>query len=100
MHPFWKLRHQEHEAGWSVLLDGERVAELDYLHDDQPFHLFQARLLIDDATKIDYALRNTKREPGDKLQFHCRSGNTVVAEREFFVKLSSDGHVSVRDMRP
>ena len=100
MNRFWKLRHQEHEVGWSVLLGGERVAELDYLRDDQPFHLFQARLLTDDAAKIDYALRNTKREPGDKLQFNCRAGNVVVPDRDFFINLHADGRVSIRDMRP
>ena len=100
MHRFWRLRHEEHETGWSVLLDGERIAELDYLHDDQPFHLFQARLLTEDAAKIEYGLRNTKREPGGRLQFHCRAGNVVVPDGEFFVDLHADGSVSVRDMRP
>ena len=97
---FWKRRRQEHEAGWIVLLGEERIAALDYLHDDQPVHLFQARLLIKDSDKIDYALRNTERQPEDKVQFRCRAGNVVVSDGEFFVNLRADGRVSVRDMRP
>jgi hypothetical protein len=99
MHAFWKLRHAEHEAGWYVLLEGKRIAELDYLHDDQPFHLFRARLMTHDLVLIDYALRNTKRDPEDKLQFHCRTGSVVVTDRDFFVNLHADGRVSIRDMR-
>jgi hypothetical protein len=70
----------EHQHGWAVVLDGERIAELNFLRIDPPFYLFRARFLTTDAQKIDYGLRGTaKREPEERLEFHSLSSGAVVA---------------------
>jgi hypothetical protein len=100
VHPRYKRQHQQHEAGWRVMLDDECIAELGYLHDDQPFHLFRARLFTNDPTKLDYAFQHVaKREPGTRLQFHNRRTGEVAADEHFISRLHADGTVSVRDFR-
>ena len=97
---YFKRRHKEHEAGWRVLFDGECIAELDYLRDDQPFHLFRFIPRTDDQRKIEYALRSTAmRDPDSRILFQNRAIGIRVPDGEFLASLNESSMVSIRDFR-
>lgn len=103
MHPhfrYFKQRHKEHEAGWHVLFEGECIAELDYLRDDQPFHMFHFTPRTDDQRKIDYALRSTAmRDPDSRIQFQNRANAIRVPDGPFLANLREPAIVFIRDFR-
>lgn len=100
MNAFYSECHKQHEAGWQVFLDGECIAELDYLHDDQPFHLFHFTSITDDPRKLDYALRSTAmREPDSRVEFHNRVFPLRVPDGPFLVNLHEPATVYIRDFR-
>lgn len=94
-------QYDEHEAGWRVILAGEEIAQLDFLRLDPPFYLFRPVLQTKDEAKIAYALRQTtSRVPGNCVRFQCRAFGVNASDGDFFVNLSDDGLVSIRDLRP
>jgi len=94
------MNHKEHEAGWRVLYDGECIAELDYLHDDQPFHLFRFTSLTDGQRKIDHALRSTAmRAPDPLVEFQNRASGVRVSDGPFLANLHEPATVFIRDFR-
>ena len=85
---YFKQRHKEHESGWRVLLDGQCVAELDYLRDDQPFHLFSLLCHTDDQSKIDHALRSAGiRDPDPRIEFENRASGRRVPDGQLLACL-------------
>lgn len=96
---FYKALHKEHKAGWFVMLDGERIGILDYLHDNQPFHVFQFTPLTEAESKISFALQKTvRREPSDRVVLQNRVYEVQLVEKSFIASLR-DGQVAVRDWR-
>jgi hypothetical protein len=96
---FYEARHKEHEAGWFVVLDGERISILDYLCDSQPFHVFRFTALTQDQSKISFALQKTAwREPCDRVVFQIRVYEVRLAEKSFIASLHKE-QVSIRDWR-
>jgi hypothetical protein len=96
---YYEQSHKEHEAGWRILLDGECIAELEYLHDDQPFHLFRFISRTDDQQKLDYALQSTAmRKPDSRIQFQNRVFSVSVPDGPFLANLHDDT-VYIRDFR-
>ena len=97
---YFKDRHKEHEAGWRVLYDGECIAELDYLHDDQPFHLFRFTSLTGDQRKIDHALRSSaRRDPDSRIEFQNRASGIRVSDGPLLANLNEPATVFIRDFR-
>ena len=100
MNAFYSETHKQHEAGWRVLLDDECIAELDYLHDDQPFHLFRFTSRTTDQQKLDYALHSTAmREPDARIQYQNRVFPVSVPEGPFLANLHEQATVYIRDYR-
>ncbi|MGV3723246.1 MAG: hypothetical protein ACO1SX_20285 [Actinomycetota bacterium] len=48
-----------------VLLDGEHIADLDWLYDAQPVHHYRLTLLTEDRSKVEYALDRAARRDDD-----------------------------------
>jgi hypothetical protein len=97
---YFRERHKEHEAGWRVFYDAECIAELDYVRDDQPFHLFRFTALTADEQKISYALRSTAmRNPDSRITFENRGSGVRVPDGPFIANLREPNTVSIRDFR-
>lgn len=93
---------EEHTAGWHVLLDGEHIADLDWLEveDLNSSHfLFRLTPLVPDAGKIDYALRRTASRNTDlRVVLEHRVSGAFLADDQFFADLRDDSTVALRPM--
>jgi hypothetical protein len=81
-----------------VLLDGEHIANLDWLYDNQPLHYYLMTALTDDRSKLAYALdQNIKRE--DELRVVLQSAETggLMAECFFIANIWEDDVVTTRE---
>jgi len=73
--------HDEHIAGWHVLVDGEHIADLDWLsHDDPGRYQFALTILTSDTEKLTLALGSTaSRTPNDRIVLQNRATGGFVA---------------------
>jgi hypothetical protein len=81
-------------------MDGECIAELDYLHDDQPFHVFRFRARTGDQEKINHALCSTAERASDtRIVFQNRVFPVRVPDGPFLANLHEPADVFIRDYR-
>lgn len=100
MNAYYSECHKQHEAGWQVFFDGNCIADLDYLRDDQPFHLFRFTLRTDDQQKLNYALHSTvRRQPDSRVEFRNRVFPICVPDGPFLANLHVPATVYLRDFR-
>jgi hypothetical protein len=93
-------RFAEHQAGWTVLNAGEPVAELDFIRIDPPFYLFQCVVIAGHEAELTWLKSTAFRAPDPDLSFRNRMNKTLCVKDDlFFVNISADLIVSIRDMR-
>lgn len=94
------LGPDEHRAGWYVFLDGECIAELEYVEDDWPARVFCLHSKTDDRAKIQRALVTAShRDPDDSLEFRNKVYPLTVPDGPFIAVLQESGEVRLRDFR-
>ncbi|MDR1192356.1 MAG: hypothetical protein LBK60_11955 [Verrucomicrobiales bacterium] len=93
-------RFEEHQAGWTVLNAGESIAELNFIRIDPPFYLFQCFVIEGHEAELALLKATAFRVSDSNLSFRNQMNKTLcVKDKFFFVNISSDLIVSIRDMR-
>jgi hypothetical protein len=62
--------HEESDIGKSmhVLLDGKPIAQLDWIDDDQPSHIYRLTLIDTDRSKTEFALKTDENLQSEMLK--------------------------------
>lgn len=93
---------EEHTPGWHVLLDGEHIADLEWLEveDLNSGHLlFRLVPAAVEAGKIDYALRRTaSRRPDPRVVLQSRASGAFLSDDQFFADIRDPSIVALRSM--
>ena len=99
--PRGEKRLEEHKAGWTVLRNGQPIAELAFVRMDPPLYMFLLTPVADQGEILEILGRSAFRPPDPKISFKNKKNPELTVEDQcFFTGVLPDGTLTLRDVRP
>ena len=84
---------------WRVFLYDEHIANMKYLYDDQPCHIFEIIQPVLDNIKVNNAL-NTSRAKNDSVALYNIEKKLMIKDENFYAHYDDSGKVGLRIFGP